>query len=399
MKDTYVSPALGLKYSHEKLMERYKHEVLSAKNERHREVIEKFKEKAKPMDHEELHRRRLEYSANLMQKQEERDSRMHKQVAARNQLYDFNHSDYMPAKSRAYLRVVENKEFGKTPEMEKLERARKAIDTRKHYSEIVKDIFFKDALLNNKSGLKEVPKQITSLRDIKEEAEKRRKDEYEHHKLMHELGQKYLEDVRRQNMNVTPQTRKVMDEKRFAQMRSVDKPKKSRKYLDQVARDFKDPREVVVQKDLMKKLKPTTNSDSHNAFVHNVKYFDERLVDQEIKVKYKAGKQDLGLELGDKYINSIQSKLNVLEKETIVGKKDAKKDPLESANPSKDDGSKSGVKPDGKPKDPTAPKTDPKPADPKAPTTNQPPKQGDAKDTKDPKAPDAKPNPQPAPPK
>lgn len=80
MKDTYVSPALGLKYSHEKLMERYKHQVLNAKNQRHNEVLEKFKERAKPMDHEELHRRQIEYSATRMQKKEERDAKMHKQV-------------------------------------------------------------------------------------------------------------------------------------------------------------------------------------------------------------------------------------------------------------------------------------------------------------------------------
>lgn len=81
MKDTYVSPTLGLKYSHERLAERYKHEVLSAKNERHREVIERIKEKSKPMDHDELYRRRVEYTATLMQKQEERETKIQKHVA------------------------------------------------------------------------------------------------------------------------------------------------------------------------------------------------------------------------------------------------------------------------------------------------------------------------------
>jgi hypothetical protein len=84
MKDTYVSPALGLKYSHEKLLERYKNQVLTSKNERHKEVLEKFKEKARPMDHDDLNRRRLEYSATLMQKMEERDARVQKQVIACN---------------------------------------------------------------------------------------------------------------------------------------------------------------------------------------------------------------------------------------------------------------------------------------------------------------------------
>lgn len=300
-------------------------------------------------------------------------------------LYDFNHSEYRPVKSKAYLRVVENKNFGKNPKLERLEKARKAIETRKHYSEIVKDIFFKDALLNNQSGQQEIPKQIVSLRDIKEEAEKKRLEEFEHHKLMHEIGKRYLEEVRHQNVNVTPQARKKMDEKRFMHMKSVDKPKKSRKYLDQIARDFKDPRDVVVQKDQMRKLNPTRNTDSHNAFVHNVKYFDEKLIDHETKLKYKATKEDLGLDLGDKYINSIQNKLTVLEKETNLKLKDANKDQLggkkpDQANPvpGKSDGTtKTPANPDSKPKDAQPSKPDPK----------------DNKDPKDPKATDNKTNP------
>lgn len=237
-----------------------------------------------------------------------------------------NHSEYNPMKSKAYLRVIDSNDLAKKPELERLEKARKAIDTRKHYSEIVKDIFFKDALLSNKSAHQEVPKQIMSLKDIKEAADKRRKDEYEHHKLMHELGKRYLDDVRHQNMNITPETRKKMDEKRFLQMKSVEPQKKSRKFLDQVSRKFNDPRDMVVQRDLIKKLNPTSNSDSQAAFLHNVKYFDEKLIDQETKLRYKATREEAGLELGDKYINSIQNKLNILEKEANIDKKKDKLD-------------------------------------------------------------------------
>jgi hypothetical protein len=166
-----------------------------------------------------------------------------------------------------------------------------------------------------------------------------------------------------------------MDEKRFMHMKSVDKPKKSRKYLDQIAREFKDPREVVVQKDQFRKLNPTSNTDSHNAFLHNVKYFDEKLIDHETKLRYKATKEDLGLDLGDKYINSIQSKLTILEKETKAKEKSAAKD---QAEPKKQDQTSSGTakdakatgKQDPKPKDNPDTKTDPKkpanPTDPKA---------------------------------
>jgi TPP-dependent pyruvate/acetoin dehydrogenase alpha subunit len=54
----------------------------------------------------------------VMQKKEERDAKMHKQVISIiDQLYDFNHSDYKPVKSKAYLRVVENKDFGKNSQL------------------------------------------------------------------------------------------------------------------------------------------------------------------------------------------------------------------------------------------------------------------------------------------
>lgn len=247
-------------------------------------------------------------------------------------LYDFNHSDYRPLKSKAYLKVVENGDVGRNIREEKLEKARKAIETRKHYSDIVKDIFFKDALLNTKSpNQPNIQKEIASLRDIKEEAQKKRKDEYEHHRLMHNLGKKYLEEIRHQNLKVTPQKRKAMDEKRFAKNINVPKKMKSRKYLDDVAREFKDPIEVVVQRDLMKHLNPTSGTDSKNAFIKNMKYFDDKLEDQETKVKYEAGKKDATLELGGMYINSIESKLKVLEKESNIPHKHDKKEKTEAA--------------------------------------------------------------------
>lgn len=84
MKDTYVSPALGLKYSHEKLLERYKHEVLASKNARYQEVIEKFKEKAKPMDHDELYRQRIEYVSNRLQAKKERETKADQKVQTAN---------------------------------------------------------------------------------------------------------------------------------------------------------------------------------------------------------------------------------------------------------------------------------------------------------------------------
>lgn len=202
------------------------------------------------------------------------------------------------------------------------------------------------------------------MRDIKLEAEKKRKEEYEHHVLMHDLGKRYLEEVRLQNMQVTPEIREKMDKKRFERMKSMPKQVKSRKYLDDVAREFKDPRDVVFQKDLTKSLKPTLNSDSHNAYIHNLKYFDNRLDAGETKLRYKAGGQEIGLELGDRYISSIQGKLHKLEKE--IEKKvgtsdhpaqDAQKPPQENTN-QKQTGPKD--EPKDKPKDNPKDKDKPK---------------------------------------
>lgn len=80
MKDTYSSPALGMKYSHEKLMERYNKEFLAAKQERHREILEKIKDKTKPMDHENLHKHEMEYMSNKMKEKELRRAEMERQV-------------------------------------------------------------------------------------------------------------------------------------------------------------------------------------------------------------------------------------------------------------------------------------------------------------------------------
>jgi hypothetical protein len=157
---------------------------------------------------------------------------------------------------------------------------------------------------------------------------------------MQELGKRYLEEIRVQNMHVTPQLREAMDKKRFERMNSVPKLAKSRKYLDQIARDFKESIDLVVQKDLTRNLNPTRNTDSHNAFIHNMKYFDNRLDYDETKLRYKAGGESIGLELGDKYISSIQTKLNVLQKEAKANKQqpnvEGEKKQLDKIEPKQD---------------------------------------------------------------
>ena len=80
MRDTYVSPAIGLKYSHEKLMEQYNKKVIASREERYREVLSKIKERAKPMDHEGMHKFESEYLSKRMKHREDRNEEIKKQV-------------------------------------------------------------------------------------------------------------------------------------------------------------------------------------------------------------------------------------------------------------------------------------------------------------------------------
>lgn len=76
---------------------------------------------------------------------------------------------------------VANEEGFRNPQMERLEKAQKAIETRKQYSGIVKEIFFKDALIaskNSKSHQNFKLSDIGSLRSIKEAADQVRKKEF-----------------------------------------------------------------------------------------------------------------------------------------------------------------------------------------------------------------------------
>ena len=80
LKDNYVSPAIGLKYSHEKLMDRYNKEILGNKQERYREILDKIKEKAKPMDHDLLSKHEMEYVSNRMREREIRHGEIKQRV-------------------------------------------------------------------------------------------------------------------------------------------------------------------------------------------------------------------------------------------------------------------------------------------------------------------------------
>lgn len=231
-------------------------------------------------------------------------------------MYEFNHNEFNPHKSRAYYRIA-NEEVA-NPRLEKLEKAKKALETRKQYSDIVKDIFFKDALLAGRNAksqhmLKSGLPEITS-RDPREEADRKKREEFEKLKLRNELGDKYLMHVRQINEKIPLDKRKEMDMKRF-QPKEVPKKMKSRKYLDDIARKFEEPKDVVFQKDLIKKLKPD-GTDSKNALIENIKNHDTNMKLREVRMRFNAdSKHQVNGELGDIYINSIESKLKILDNE------------------------------------------------------------------------------------
>lgn len=80
MKDSYISPAVGSKYSHEKILDRYNSDVMSARQDRYREILEKIKEKVRPMDHEDIKKHGLEYLSSKVKQREVRNEESRRQV-------------------------------------------------------------------------------------------------------------------------------------------------------------------------------------------------------------------------------------------------------------------------------------------------------------------------------
>lgn len=202
---------------------------------------------------------------------------------------------------------------------------------RNQYSEIVRDVFFKDALVAQKSKAQvDLPKEAISTRDIKLEADKKRKAEYESIKRRYELGEKYLEEIRSQNALVPESKRRELELKRFEANRRIPKPVKDRKFIDQVRRYYVEPKEIVAHKDLLKNLNPTKSSDSKVAVLKVVESLDSQIKQKEMRVKYRADQKHSDNNLGDMYISSIQTKLDLLETQT------KKKKPSKQPKNSKD---------------------------------------------------------------
>lgn len=233
-------------------------------------------------------------------------------------------AEFHGAKSKAYLRV--SRSVTKLdPNIQRIEQGQKVLEMRNQYSEIVRDVFFKDALVTQKSKAQlDLPKEAISTRDIKVEADKKRQAEYDSIKRRYELGEKYLEEIRAQNALVPESKRKELELRRFEARRRVPKPAKDRKYIDEVRRYYVEPKEIVAHKDLLKNLNPTKSSDSKVAVLKVVESLDSQIKQKEVRVKYKADQKHQENSLGDMYISSIQTKLNLLETQA-KNKKPSKK--------------------------------------------------------------------------
>jgi hypothetical protein len=81
LKDTFVSPAVGLKYSHEKLMDRYVRETLASREDRNKEILDKIKDRARPIDHDLLNRHELEYLALSLKERQAREEKTKQRVS------------------------------------------------------------------------------------------------------------------------------------------------------------------------------------------------------------------------------------------------------------------------------------------------------------------------------
>ena len=313
LKDSYVSPAVGHKYSHERMLDRYNSSVLSSRQERYREILEKIKERVRPMDHEDIRQHGLEYLSSKVKQRELRQEEARRHVRALQQQQQ-QLLEFAPARSSTLVRLAET-ELGKNPSLQRLEKAKKAIETRKQYSDIVKEVFFKDAL-----GAARGPDSVPQLtpREAAAQDVKRRRELYPDARARYEHGNQNLAQVHRMNSSVTAEQRKEMDQRRFFQP-AEPKQAKSRKYLDAVSREFKDPREFVRQQDLLKELRKAQNSEDRNALLANIKNFDSQMDLKEQSLKLVGGKGAAEQRLADLYVNNIESKLKLLDRDVSVG--------------------------------------------------------------------------------
>lgn len=229
-------------------------------------------------------------------------------------MQEHSYNEFAPIRSKTYVRLAET-ELSRNAALQRLEKAKKAIETRKQYSDIVKEVFFKDALISAKTP-GSVP-QLTPREAVAEDV-KRRKELYPDPRARYDHGNQYLEQVRHMNRNITNEKRKEMDERRFFQP-APQKITKSRKYLDDVSRQFKDPREFVRQKDLLKDLQKGKNTESRNALLENIKNFDSQMDLKEKSLKYVGSKGTSEKDLTNLYINNIESKLKLLDNDTSKG--------------------------------------------------------------------------------
>jgi len=80
LKDTFVSPAVGLKYSHEKIMDRYVRQTLASREDRNKEILDKIKDRARPIDHDLLNKHEMEYLALHMKDRQAREEKTKQRV-------------------------------------------------------------------------------------------------------------------------------------------------------------------------------------------------------------------------------------------------------------------------------------------------------------------------------
>ena len=229
-------------------------------------------------------------------------------------MQQLHHNEYTPVRSKTLVRLAET-ELSRNPTLQRLEKAKKAIETRKQYSDIVKEVFFKDALIAAR-GSDSVP-QLTP-REAAADDVKRRRDLYPDPRSRYKHGNQYLEQVHHMNHGITAEKRKEMDERRFFQPQAP-KQTKSRKYLDAVSRQFKDPREFVRQQDLLKDLQKGQTSESRNALLDNIKNFDSQMDLKEKSLKFVGSKGSAEQHLTDLYVNNIESKLKLLDRDANGG--------------------------------------------------------------------------------
>lgn len=316
---------------YEMIQLKYQARVVQPELERQSRILKSLKKKYEPIDHRQL----FEHSQKIRSEQV-RDSqiRQEKMASKLNDLRQLNQS-YKPKKSKTYQRV--KSELGKKT-MERSKRIKRFQETREKYSQKVKEI------INMRQKITQDPKSFSqpnlyySNREMQRRAEEQKKQDYHKSRKRYEIGNSYLDEIRARNAVMSERDRnrnKLVPQIDWERkIRAYEERNNKIDYLKEISETQREKRGKLShkkkfglgaegRKDLLKMIYPVESSDQKRMVSTVVKNIDSGLKRKEVANKFDRknyGKlAKTALELDFEYINSIEIKLALLEKNLQKG--------------------------------------------------------------------------------